>query len=170
MKNKQYIFCLETNKKANTDWLYIRKILDHLNSSKQVFDKYTPLYMNGKNNYNSRFLIKNIKDSKNMYNGESVVIYCIDLDDYNIDYKTKEFIEAVERYCDDNGYSLIYFCRNIEEVFLGKIVSKEEKVKYAIRFSKQGLIDGELLKRLNSNTKALRTSNFIMIWNKQSNK
>lgn len=160
MKNKQYIFCLESTSKAQTDWLYIKKVIDYLNQGKQVFDKYKPLYMEGKGNYKNKSFINKLKQNINMFEGESIVIYCIDLDDYHINSKTKEFVDNVENYCLENNNKFVYFSRDIEEVFWGKQIT-ENKQKYAAKFSRDINISEDLLERLNKNTKSVKTSNLI---------
>ena len=162
MKNKQYIFCLESTSKAQTDWLYIKKVIDYLNQGKQVFDKYKPLYMEGKGNYNSKSFINKINERIRNFNGESIVIYCIDLDDYHINPKTKEFVDNVEKYCLENNYKFVYFSRDIEEVFWGKQIT-ENKQQFAAKFSRDIEISKELLDRLNKEMKVIKTSNVINI-------
>ena len=142
MKNKQYIFCLESTSKAQIDWLYIKKVIDYLNQDKQVFDKYKPLYMEGKGNYNNKSFIKKINESIKNFNGESIVIYCIDLDDYHINPETMEFVDNVEEYCTKNNYKFVYFSRDIEEVFWGKQIS-ENKEKNAAKFNRDIDITGD---------------------------
>lgn len=163
MKNKQYIFCLESTSKAQTDWLYIKKVIDYLNQGKQVFDKYKPLYMEGKGNYNSKSFINKINERIRNFNGESIVIYCIDLDDYHINSKTKEFVDNVEKYCIENSYKFVYFSRDIEEVFWGKRIS-ENKQKLAAKFSRDIDISEDLLDRLNKGTKVIKTSNLLKFY------
>ena len=162
MKNKQYIFCLESTSKAQTDWLYIKKVIDYLNRDKQIFNKYKPLYMEGKGNYNNKSFIKKLKQTINMFEGGSVVIYCIDLDDYHINPKTKEFVDNVEKYCIENNYEFVYFSRDIEEVFWGKRII-ENKQKFAAKFSRDIDISKDLLVRLNKDTKVTKVSNIINI-------
>lgn len=162
MKYKQYLFCLETTKKANTDWLYIHKVIDYLNKDKQVFDSYKPLYMNGKGNYRNKSFLRILNSTINMFDGESVIIYCVDLDDYHINPRTKEYIDEVEKFCDDNGYKFVYFSRDVEEVFWGKRISKEEKTKYAMKFSKDIEIREELIIRLSKKNKIIKTSNLCL--------
>ena len=160
MKNKQYIFCLESTSKAKTDWLYIHKVINYLNKDKISFDKYTPLYMAGKGNYNGKSFINKLKQAINMFDGESIVIYCIDLDDYHINPETKKYVDNVEEYCTKNNYKFVYFSRDIEEVFWGKQIS-ENKEKNAAKFNRDIDITEDQLNRLRQETKAIKTSNFI---------
>ena len=160
MKNKQYIFCLESTSKAQTDWLYIKKVIDYLNQGKPIFDKYKPLYMEGKGNYKNKSFINILNKAINMFDGESIVVYCIDLDDYHINLETKKFVDDVENYCIENNYKFVYFSRDIEEVFWGKQIT-ENKQKFAAKFNKDIEISKELLDRLNKETRAIKTSNLL---------
>lgn len=174
MKNKQYIFCLETTKQADTDWLYIKKVIDHLLHGNITNDKYKPLYMKGKGNYNSKSFIKEIDQSIKNFTGDSIVIYCLDLDDYHINYETKKFIDGVEEFCNKNNYQFVYFSRDIEEVFWGKQIT-ENKQKVAAKFNRSIEISKDLLDRLNKESKAIKTSNLnvcinlIIVGNKKDN-
>lgn len=47
---------------------------------------------------------------------ETKVIYCIDTDSYEVDMNHAKELEELERYCDTNGYDLIWFCHDVEEV------------------------------------------------------
>lgn len=162
MSYKQYIFCLETTKQANTDWLYIRKVIDYLNKDKHSFDRYKPLYMAGKGNYNSKSFVRQLKEAINMFSGESIVIYCMDLDDYHTNLETKKFVDNVEKYCNDNNYKFVYFSRDIEEVFWKKRINREKKKQFAAKFNRDVDISNDLLKRLNSETKKLENSNLLI--------
>lgn len=163
MKNKQYIFCVESDFKSKTDWMYIKKVLDYLNKNKVNFDKYKPLFMNGKGNYNSKSFVKVLNKTIKDYAGESIVIYCVDLDNYHTSIEDKKFYEKIEIYCNSNNYKLVYFSRDIEEVFLGKRVESNNKRKEAMRFSKNGIITNELLERLMKNTKTIKLSNILIV-------
>lgn len=162
MSYKQYIFCLETTNKAKTDWLYIHKIIDYLNNGKQTFDSYKPLYMGGKGNYNSKSFKRKLNETINMFKGESIVIYCIDLDDYHINPNTKKYVDNVEKYCTENRYRFVYFSRDVEEVFWGKQI-KENKKQLAAKFNRDKDISNELLDTLSKETKAINTSNLLLI-------
>lgn len=159
MSYKQYIFCLETTKQADTDWLYIRKVIDYLNKDNQSFDRYKPLYMAGKGNYNNKSFVRQLKEAINMFSGESIVIYCMDLDDYHTNSETKKFVDNVEKYCNDNNYRFVYFSRDIEEVFWGKRISQEDKKKYATKFSREENMTEDLFNKINKETKFVGTSN-----------
>ena len=69
-----------------------------------------------------------------MGGGESKVIYCIDTDAYESNYEQKKELDDIKRFCEKNGYDLVWFCHDVEEVFLGKQVENSQKVKEAGAF------------------------------------
>ena len=78
----QLILCVETNKKADTDSKYIfETIRYYYNVDNSV--KLSKIYMGTKTKYNSKEVLKEIKQKKSMFShGSSMVIYCIDTDQY----------------------------------------------------------------------------------------
>lgn len=46
---QQLIFVLETNRKCNSDWLYIKEAIEHFYSIENV--KLSPVYLDGKTKY-----------------------------------------------------------------------------------------------------------------------
>ena len=62
----------------------------------------------------------------------------------------------------------VYFSRDVEEVFWGKRISKEEKTKYAMKFGKDVKITEELIIRLNKETRAYGVSNLYMLMKNES--
>lgn len=78
----QIILCLETNKRANTDYIYIKEILNYFyQKSNQI--KISPVYMGTKTKYQSTDILKEIKrKTKDFTIGKTKVIYCIDTDEY----------------------------------------------------------------------------------------
>ena len=90
---KAYIFgsvyaegCEE--EKCNADWIYIKDTIDNFYEYKRKEVKLTPVYMEGKGNYNSHKKRKEIDNLISQYsvtskNNYSKVIYCFDCDEYN---------------------------------------------------------------------------------------
>ena len=75
--------------------------------------------MNGKNNYNKTKIINKINQFvKRNNNGDNVVFYCIDTDNINSDRQHFDFFKNVSNFCKANKYQLIWFCYDIENVFL----------------------------------------------------
>ena len=92
----QLIFCVETNKRADTDSIYINEMIHYLyNIDNKV--KISKVYMGSKTKYKSKEIIKGINNKKEMYKlGDSIVIYCIDTDQYemNQEHKSPRFRES----------------------------------------------------------------------------
>jgi hypothetical protein len=138
--SKQLIFCLETNKKANTDWIYIKALLDRVYSPDNNV-KYTPICMGSKQRYNARETKNSIKESVSMYPGDSYVLMCIDTDKLTSDPVQKKEFEEIKAYCDSNHYSLVWFNIDIEDVFQGHRVEASSKVKEAANYQRSHKIN-----------------------------
>lgn len=78
----QMILCLETNKRANTDYIYIKEVIDHLyQKSNQV--KISLVHMGTKTKYRSKDVLKQIAQKMKAFTiGQTKVIYCIDTDEF----------------------------------------------------------------------------------------
>lgn len=162
----QMIFCVETNKKADTDSIYVTETINHwYKINNQV--KISKIYMNTKSRYASKDVLKEIeKKSKAFVIGETKIIYCVDTDQYekNIDH-TKE-LDNISQYCEDNHYDLIWFCHDVEEVFLGQKVSDSQKVQEAAAFRRKKMIEKIRSEKLSCNEKHACTSNILNILDK----
>ena len=133
----QLIFCMETNKRADTDSIYITETINHwYQITNQV--KISKVYMTTKSKYQEKTVLKEIAQKKKDFTiGYTKVIYCIDTDQYekNMDHK-KEFLN-IHQYCNIHHYDLIWFCHDVEEVFLGKKISDSQKVQEAAIFRRK---------------------------------
>lgn len=129
--NKRILFCVETTKHADTDYGYIRDTIHHYyeESSKIVT---RPIYMESKSRYNSRSVQEEIKTHSGM--ADTVVIYCIDTDEYDVSDKDRELLKQIRNYCGMNGYEYIFFCKNVEDVFCGHKIPKTQKVQAIRKF------------------------------------
>lgn len=164
MKNRQYIFCVESNSKSKTDWKYIKTIINCYYQKND--DKYSQVYLNGKGNYDSKSIAKKIKELVNKYKGISKIIYCIDLDEFENNKADNIFYTKIEKYCLENNYELVYFVRNIEEVIWNKKVENNEKNGLANKFLKNAHIDSRTMSRFKLETKKLKTSNLFCVMDK----
>lgn len=106
----------------------------------------------------------NIKKYKAI--GETYVIYCFDTDKYDSEPEDKKLLSDEEKYCRDNGYEFVWFCHDIEEVFLGKSVAKSEKTDSARRYSANNGITNVNKNNLNAEVFAKRKSNLLSVLNK----
>ena len=66
-------------------------------------------------------------------------------------------------YCNSNGYELIWFCHDIEEVYVGESINSSDKTKTANSFRKSKKIEevGEM--QLNRMDYASKVSNILRV-------
>lgn len=159
----QMIFCLETNKKAGTDYIYIREILNYLYQiSNQV--KISPIYMGTKTKYKSDDVLQQIDQKKEDYiHGETKVIYCIDTDEYEKMPEHKNAFRDIRQFCKENKYELIWFCHDVEEVFVGKRISDSQKVQIAKAFRNKKEIEKLSQERLSEEEPKPCASNVLRV-------
>ena len=136
---RQIIFCVEANRQSQSDYLYISETLKRFYKS-DVHISYKPVYMGSKSNYSSRKVVNEVRSLSLGYRGETRVIYFIDTDRIDIDPEQKQLFEKIEQYCQNNGYELVFFCRDVEDVFHGRQVEKSQKVALAADFRRKKLI------------------------------
>lgn len=78
---RQFIFVVETNKKCQSDWMYIKDTIEHFYAFDRTQVKLSVVYMDGRGNYE-----KKEKDVQNLISqykaaskkNQSRVIYCFD--------------------------------------------------------------------------------------------
>ena len=139
----QLIFTVETNKKCKSDWIYIKDTIDRFYQYDQAKVKFSPVYMDGKGNYKNKE--KEISSLIAQYAADSItnqseVIFCFDCDDYDSETEDAEFLKNAKRYCNEKGYGFIWFCKDVERVYLGKKVDDRQKKKEAAMFKAKKLI------------------------------
>ncbi len=168
----QLILCVESNEKAKTDRYYINSVLkEHFNVEN---NKISYVYMDGKYKYKSTKVLKEIAKLKRDFSitntGESYVIYCCDKDKNMSDPNDWQFVQDLEKYCEDNECKLIWFVKTIEDVMLKKIVCDKDKVKEAIKFTARNLISSVPKSRLSAgkNVNARHKSNIMIVFNEFS--
>lgn len=164
----QMIFCVETNKKASTDNIYILDILRYLygiDTDNKI--KISIVQMGSKSKYKSKEVLKKIDAKIKAFTfGETKVIYCIDTDQYEKSVKHEKEFNDISQFCKDKGYDLIWFCHDIEEVFLGKKISDSQKVQEAAAFRRKRMIEEIPLQKLSGKEKQVNTSNILNILDK----
>ena len=144
---KQLIFCVESDKNAKTDYIYIKNTIEHFYRDydrSQI--RIEAIYMKGKGNYSKPTIRNRIEELRKQYlaanpDGENVVIYCFDCDSYDSKPEDRDFLISAREYCRENGYRFVWFCRDIEEVYLGKTVSGDNKRKESVAFAKNHAIE-----------------------------
>ena len=162
----QLIFCVETNKKADTDSIYISELVNYFYELNNQI-KINKVYMGTKSKYNSKEVLKEIeKKTKAFVLGETKVIYCIDTDEYEkcIEHQTE--LNIIKQYCKENGYDMIWFCHDVEEVFLNKKISDSQKVQEAGAFRRKKGIQEIRLDYLTSSVMRVHTSNIMQVLDK----
>lgn len=141
MKNdsgvKQVVFVVETKEKAKTDTRYIIRLWDQIYGVDNNDIKRQFVYMEGKDKYNK----DNIRSKINSYirenrDGENHIVYCFDTDKIDSVAEDLEKTKTYKKYCIDNGYKFVWFCYDIEMVFIGRSVPDSEKEEESKKFYK----------------------------------
>lgn len=127
--------------------------------------------MGGKGNYKNRSITSKINNyAKENHKGQNIIIYCVDTDRIDNDSESVVFFEEVQKYCLDNKYEFVWFCYEIENVFLGKTISNENKVKEAISYQKKRTVfDDKIIKNMSiidEKQKTNNKSNLVLVLNK----
>lgn len=162
----QMILCVETKKSADTDSVYILETINYWYKIDNKI-KISKINMNSKSRYNSKAVIKEITQKKKDFRiGDTKIIYFIDTDQYekNLDHE-REFAE-ISRYCEENGFDLVWFCHDVEEVFLGHKVSDSKKVQEATIFRRKKKIEEIQIEKLLCDRKRACVSNILTIFDK----
>lgn len=163
---KQMIFCLETNKRASTDYIYIKEAVDYLYENKGHI-KISPVYMGTKTKYCSKDILKEINEKRRMLiHGETKVIYFIDTDAFEKSIEHADAFQNIQQFCEKNGYDLIWFCHDVEEVFLGRKISDDLKVKEAGTYRRKKEIEKISIEKLASETVRPYASNLLCVLDK----
>ncbi len=145
MKNVQLIFCVETNKQADTDFIYISGTIKEFYQL-DSYVKLSPVYMNGKGKHDSLKTEREISNLKKEYaavkrDSKSYVIYCLDCDKYDSIPEDRAFLEKAKHYCEaKEERRFVWFCRDVEDVFWGKQIEKKSKKNEASKFKAKDLI------------------------------
>lgn len=163
----QLLFCIESNKRARTDWAYIEGTVKyHFSLSPEVSIK--PIFMGGKTHFRDPSVLKQIKDYERKYSrsGITKVVYCIDTDNFEQDPDRKKEFDRICDYCNENGYELIWFCRDVEEVYWGERIESGEKLDRAKKFNRTGHIAQISEEALKSNIRRKGRSNILNILSK----
>lgn len=165
----QLIFVVETNKKCKSDWIYIKDTIDRFFEYEQAQIKFSPVYMDGKGKYKKTG--KEITSLISQYaagnkTNQSKVIFCFDCDDYDSKPEDAEFLANAKRYCVEKKYDFIWFCKDIERVYIGKKVDDSQKKKESATFKAKKLIDAVDESKLVVNDYRANTSNIMSVIDK----
>lgn len=94
---------------------------------------------------------------------ETRITYCIDTDDYEKDAGHKKELYEIKQYCRENRYDLIWFCHDVEDVYLGRKIANSAKVQEASAFRRKHKIEEMDFGKLACNTERVHTSNILTI-------
>lgn len=159
----QIVFCVETNKRAATDSIYIKETIDALYYvGNDININY--VFMGTKTKYNAKEVVKEINSCKREFKiGNTVVIYCVDTDRYDCDQNHARQLKEIEKYTKDNGYKLVWFCHDIEEVYIGESVSDDKKVSCAADFKKKEKIKTVNISKFNTREYQKNSTNILLV-------
>ena len=166
MMGLQLVFVVETNKKCNSDWIYIKDTIERFYEYERTQVKLSPVYMDGKGKYKNKG--RKVNELIAAYRSTSKanytkVLYCFDCDDYDNSPDDMKFLNEARQYCEDNGYEFVWFCKDIERVYIGKKVDDRQKKKEAASFKKNKLINNVDPNRLTVDSYRANTSNIMRV-------
>lgn len=139
----QLVFVVETKKQCKSDWMYIKETIEHFYGYERTQVKLTPVYMDGKGKYQKKK--KEAESKVKQYSAtskanRSKVIYCFDCDEFDKKPEDLEFLNTAKCFCDKEGYEFVWFCKDVENVYLGKRIDDKQKKKEAENFKIKRLI------------------------------
>lgn len=159
----QIIFCVEANSQSESDFMYIKSLLQYWYAFDGSQPKYKPIFMNSKSRYNQQE--KAIQKLMKMHErtGPTRVVMCVDEDNDTPD--SFALNPAISAYCQKMHYDLVWFRKDIEDVFIHRKVAPKEKNKTAASFALHKGIGNVDLSNLNHKIPLTRnmTSNLITI-------
>ncbi len=163
----QLIFVVESDSRSKTDWIYIKESLEKYYVS---YIKLSPVYMGGKGNYRKKESeVKQLISKFNITSSQeckSIVVYCFDCDDYEKNPEQAAFLDEIQTFCHTYGYEFVWFCHDIEEVYRGKSVSDNSKVRLSNSFKRNHLIDKVDERNLKNKRFKPHTSNLMNVLGK----
>ncbi|MBR2498726.1 MAG: hypothetical protein IKB67_03330 [Clostridia bacterium] len=161
------IFCVECNKKSESDKMYISNVIKNFY---KLDTSIKTRYLNfaGKGKYKSEKIKKEIEKIKAEPHYKQIkVVYCVDADKIQADPDTNKLNEEIKKYCKKNNYEFVWFCRNIEDVFLHKTINNsKEKIKAAKKVGRVGGIGLATEKTLTATKLSENKSNLMSVVDK----
>ena len=136
----QLIIAVEANKESKSDYRYIDPFIKRY--FKIGTNKISYVFMGSKMNYSDKGINHQIASLINSYKktGESHVIYCFDTDDFSISRDHQSNDEKIKKDL-SHDIDIVWFNRDIEEVFINCRLENSEKKSKSINFLAKGLIE-----------------------------
>lgn len=127
------------------------------------------VYMNGKGNYKNKE--KDIRSLSKQYQSagkgnQSKVMLCFDCDEYEKDMYDQQFLNDVRQYCRSMNYEFVWFCKDIESVYLGRSVEDKQKKKESAIFKAQNGIKHVDVNKLLVKNYRMNSSNLMCVLDK----
>lgn len=162
----QLILVMETNRQCKSDWIYIKETIDHFYKYDISHVRFSPVFMDGKGKYESKE--KSVKKLISQYSSVSSqnrteVIYCFDTDKYDTSQEDRSFFETVRSFCAKRNYHFVWFCQDIEQVYLGNSVENSKKCIESASFKRKNLIREMDPAKLSSRNIRKNTSNIMQV-------
>lgn len=135
----QLIIAVEANKESKSDYRYIDPFIKRY--FKIGTNKISYVYMGSKMNYSDKGIKNQITSLINSYSktGKFHVIYCFDTDDFSVSPEHQVNDEKIKKDLVHNS-DIVWFNRDIEEVFINSRLENSEKKSKSINFLANGLI------------------------------
>ena len=92
--------------------------------------------------------------------------FCFDCDEYTSKPEDADFLANARRYCNEKGYDFVWFCKDIEQVYLGKKVDDSRKKQEATTFKEKELIASVDERKLHTHEYRRNTSNIMNVIDK----
>ena len=159
------LLCVECDSRSRTDYMYITSTIKHyyIDDRKVI---YRPIFLGSKTKYSDRGKISEILDAGRDFSGEVAVIYFIDTDSINVSNEARVLNRDIQEYCQKKGYDLVFFCEDIEDVYLGNPIHNKEKVRMAEQFNRNQQINCVNEKMLRSEQMQRHKSNILNVLDK----
>lgn len=163
--SKQILLCMETKKKARTDYQYIAETIKRFYKDDRKIS-YKPIFLESKTRYKDNGKLKEIDKYRKNFPGDTKVIYFIDYDDSDTSSQTLKLFNEIINFCKNNNYEFVFFVKDIEDVYWGKQINNDEKVEWAAKFKRKQLINNVKENNLLSNSIKQHCSNILVILDK----
>ena len=94
------------------------------------------------------------------------MIFCFDCDRYDTNPDDRDFLNSSRKFCKEKGYEYIWFCRDIESVFLGRKISDKQKKREAVNYKAKNLVMRVDKEKLSQKDFGENKSNILIVLDK----